>query len=564
MFDFAALGIDVPTGGGGNVMALCPECSHTRKKSREKCLSVNVDDGVYKCHHCGWSGKAKDPNWRPTRAAAPKPKQYRKPALRAFPLSDAAEAWFAKRGIPAEVLERNEIASTMVWMPQVEREVSVIAFPYRRGGELVNVKYRDHQKNFRMEKDAELIAYGLDDAAETTVIVEGEIDKLSVEVAGLKNCVSVPNGAPPPGSKNMAAKLEFLAEPKLEAVRTWIIAVDADEPGQCLQEELIRRFGAEKCLVASFPEGCKDANDVLRAHGAHVLRECLDKATPPPITGVFEEGQFRGAYDALYADGVPNGISTGWSALDAFWRVQPGQLLVVTGIPGHGKSEFVDALCVNLAVREDWFVAMYSPENYPVELHMMKLAEKFVGAPFNAGLRPRMSAEDKNAAADWIGQHFAWVMPSQPSLDEIMDKARALVARRGARILVIDPWNEVEHARPQGTTEAEYVSTSLMKLRLFTRRHKLLTIVVAHPRLIEKSKDGSYPCPSMYDISGGAMWRNKADNGIAVYCPDLAQPRVQIHVQKVKFKLFGHVGMAELDWDRVTGRYTNATSEVQY
>jgi twinkle protein len=258
----------------------------------------------------------------------------------------------------------------------------------------------------------------------------------------------------------------------------------------------------------------------------------------------------------MYDEGVPSGLSTGWDCVNANWRVQPGQLAVVTGIPGHGKSEWVDALCVNLALEHGWRTAMYSPENFPVRLHMMKLAEKYMGKPYNPGPYPRMTKEEAVRSKDWINEHFDWVMPEKPSLDEIMAKAQALIFRKGTRVLVLDPWNEVEHSRPNGMTEAEYVSESLMRLRRFARKHNILLIVVAHPRLLEKRSDGTYPVPTPYDISGGAMWRNKADNCIAIYAhPADPTGRVEVHIQKVKFKLFGSVGKVEMTWDKPTGRY---------
>ena len=175
-----------------------------------------------------------------------------------------------------------------------------------------------------------------------------------------------------------------------------------------------------------------------------------------------------------------------------------------------------------------------------------------------------MSKSEATKAKDWISQHFHWLLPEKPNLEEIMAKAKALVLQKGIRVLVIDPWNEVEHSRPQGMTEAEYVSESLMKLRWFARKHEILLIVVAHPRLIEKKSDGTYPVPTPYDISGGAMWRNKADNCIAVYA-NPADPTgyVELHIQKVKFKLFGKVGMTQLTWDRPTGRYFERLPSVK-
>jgi twinkle protein len=556
-YDFMAEGIDVTHATGVETKTTCPKCSHTRKKATQKCLNVNLDDGVFHCWHCGWGGKAPDSSAKhQPRVTQDKPKAYIKPEPKPVGLAAGAVTWFAARGITAPVLERNKVTTASVYMPQLSGEVTAIAFPYFRGGVVINHKYRDKAKNFRMDTGAERLLYGYDDISSTTVIVEGEMDKLAVEVAGVTACVSVPDGAPSPNAKNIEAKFDYLNDERLQKVERWVIAVDNDAPGQRLQDELVRRFGAEKCLIATWPDGCKDANDVLMKHGAQVLRQRIEAAEPVPIVGVFGARDFADDFLRMYDEGVPNGISTGWDGLDKNWRVQAGQLLVVTGIPGHGKSEWVDALCCNLAQDHGWQTALYSPENYPVKLHMMKLAEKYVGMPYNPGPNERMSKADANKAKDWIDQHFTWIMPEHPSLDEIIDKARALVFRKGIRCLVIDPWNEVEHSRPAGMTEAEHVSESLMRLRRFARKHELLVIVVAHPRLLDKKPDGSYPVPTPYDISGGAMWRNKADNCIAIYAnPTDPNGCVEVHVQKVKFKLFGIVGMNPMRWDRVTGRY---------
>lgn len=565
-FDFTAVGIDATHLHGIEAKTTCPQCSHTRKKATQKCLNVNLEDGVFHCWHCSYSGKAPEYGQaartstprqpQPPRVTADKPKAYVKPEVKAKGLTDAALEWFAYRGIGPEVLERNKVTTAPIFMPQVGAEVTAIAFPYLRDGQVVNCKYRDKDKNFRMATGAERLLYGMDDIASTTIIVEGEMDKLSVEEAGFKACVSVPDGAPAPNTKNIESKFDYLADERLKKVERWVIAVDNDAPGQRLQDELVRRFGPEKCLIARWPDGCKDANDVLLERGVETLRKCIESAEPVPIVGVFGATDFEDEFLRMYDEGVPSGMTTGWDCVDRHWRVQPGQLLIVTGIPGHGKSEWVDALCCNLARDHAWQTAYYSPENYPVRLHMMKLAEKYIGKPYNPGPHERMTKAEAAKAKDWINDHFCWVMPEAPSLEEIMAKAQALVLRRGIRVLVIDPWNEVEHSRPAGMTEAEHVSESLMRLRRFARKHELLVIVIAHPRLLDKRPDGSYPVPTPYDISGGAMWRNKADNCIAIYAnPTDLNGAVEVHVQKVKFKLFGMVGMAPMRWDRVAGRY---------
>lgn len=552
MLDFKSLKIDVPENRGGECKTKCPECTPTRKNKSDPSLSVNLDTGLFNCHNCGWSGTAEV-----TQKHRREIRKFVRPVAPVPKKSDYLTDWFAGRGITQSVIDRNKISLVKVWMPQVNGESGAIAFPYYRGEECINIKYRTRDKHFKLESGAELVLYGLNDIKPKTIIVEGEMDKLALEVAGYENAVSVPNGAPSANSKNFDARFEFLNDEALEQVTEWVIAVDSDAPGLRLKDELIRRFGAERCRVVVWPDDCKDANDVLLKYGKDMVSQCIDKAELVPLVGVFTASQLANELYELYDNGgLPGGEYSGWVDLHQFYSVMPGQLNVVTGIPGHGKSEFVDALSVNLAHLHGWRTAFYSPENFPYKLHVTKIAEKYVGKPFNPGMSERMSKAEFGAAMDWVNQHFTWIMPEQPSLDEIMDKAQALVQRNGIRVLVIDPWNEVEHSRPNGMSETEYIGISLSKLRIFARKNQVAVFVVAHPKSLTKDSNGNYPVPNPYDISGSANWRNKADNCMAVWrdLADDTQP-VSVHIQKIKFKICGKLGVVQLRYDRVTGRY---------
>lgn len=562
--NFLEHGIDISGQSGVEVKTLCPQCSHTRKKKSQKCLNVNTVEGVWHCWHCGWSGKAgsAESHNRPIyiKPTSKPATVYTKPVFAGSAIDDGVRKWFDERGIGEAVLVRNKIAKKIAWMPQVSKEVPCILFPYYRGDEVVNVKYRDRDKNFKMESGAERILYGLNDVEETTIIVEGECDKLAVEEAGFKNCVSVPDGAPAANTKNFENKFDFLRAPELEKIKRWVIAVDGDAPGNRLREELIRRFGAENCSTVNWIDGCKDANDVLVTYGAEVLAKLIREAKQVPIVGVFTASELASELYDLYEGGLPRGVSTGWDDLDELYTVMPGQLNVITGIPGHGKSEFTDALIVNLAHKHGWRVGMYSPENFPIKLHVSKIAEKYVGKPFNPGRTQRMSKVEFVEAMDWIDSRFRWVMPESPSLDEIITKATALVVRDGIRVLVIDPWNEVEHERPSGMSETEYISLALSKLRKWARKHEVAVFLIAHPKMMAKDKDGNYPVPSPYDISGSANWRNKADNCMSVWrnLADDSAP-VEIHIQKIKFKICGKLGKVDFKYDYITGTYQDST-----
>lgn len=540
----------------GTERTTCPECSKERRKSNDKCLSVNITDGTFCCHHCGYSGGLKKK--KPEIYALPSAPVYKEKQV----LPDNVVEWFKGRGITKDVLERNKIGYAKVFMPQENKEVNAIQFPYFDGNNVVNIKSRDGNKNFRMEKGAERVLYGLNDIADELIVVEGEIDKLSCEVAGFKNCVSVPDGAPSVNTKNYSTKFSFLehAEKSLANVSKFIIAVDNDAPGCRLASELIRRFGPEKCYQAKWPEGCKDANEVLVKHGIAYLMRSIEEATPVPVAGMFSVLDIERRIIDVYNHGFNKGEKTGWKELDKFYNVRAGEWTVVTGQPGHGKSEFLDALMVNLA-NAGWSFGVCSMENYPLERHFAKIAEKFINMPFIERVEcMRMGRDDLDAAISWAKEWLHFIMPQDDdmSVDGVLKIAKAQVYRNGINGLIIDPWNELDHFRAQNITETEYISKALTKIRKFAREYNVHVWVVAHPTKLQKNKDGKYPVPTPYDISGSAHWRNKADNAISVYRPqivDYKDPSVEIHVQKIRFKEIGRVGMAELRYEYITGRY---------
>jgi len=247
MRSFSDFGIDLGGKTGSECKVVCPKCSHLRRKKQYPCLNVNTDKQVWHCWHCGWSGGLVQGEYNAPTVAHKR--LYVQPEHRPSVLSDKHLAFLEGRGITIDVIARNRLAVERVWMPQIEDESICLAFPYIRAGDIVNVKYRDGNKNFRQVAGAEKCLYKYDDIDdEMTIITEGEMDALSLEVAGFKNVVSVPDGAPAANSKSFESKFSFLDDERLDRVKRFVICVDNDEPGKKLEEELSRRLGRERCL----------------------------------------------------------------------------------------------------------------------------------------------------------------------------------------------------------------------------------------------------------------------------------------------------------------------------
>jgi len=539
------LGIDLKNISGQQKI-LCPKCSLTRKHKHDKSLSVNAADGLYNCHNCNWNGGV---------GTMKEEKIYTKPVwTNVTELSEKVVKFFSERGISQQTLIQMKITEGKEWMPQTQNEMNCIKFNYFRDGELVNIKFRDGKKNFKMVSKAELIFYNLDaiKEAETCIITEGEIDCLSFIEAGIMNVVSVPNGA----SKNQ--KLEYLDNcfTYFEGKKKIYLATDNDIPGMSLRDELARRLSPDICLKVDFSD-CKDANEYMQKHGKLSLQSVLDAATEYPIDGIIEAKDLYDEINELYNNGLAKGETIGINEFDELVSFYPAQLVTITGIPSHGKSDYTDMMTTLLTTNRGWKFGVFSPENFPVSLHISKIAEKIIGKSFSDNYK--MSWSEKEKAIGFIQDHFKFIHPKNEdlSIDTILDKAKSLVLKFGIKGLVIDPYNTLEHNIPKGVSETNYISMLLTKITAFNRKHNITTFLVAHPTKIPKDKiTGKYEIPNLYSISGSANFFNKTDIGLCVY-RDFADNTTTVYVQKVRFKHLGKTGHVKFKYNINNGRYSS-------
>jgi twinkle protein len=280
---------------------------------------------------------------------------------------------------------------------------------------------------------------------------------------------------------------------------------------------------------------------------------------PPRVVPLRTAHALRSRLIDLYRSNLARGDSTGWRTVDEFYTVAPGLVTVVTGWPGSGKSEWVDALAINL-LGYGWSIAYYSPENLPVEVHLSKLIEKVSGRPFGRGPTERITIDDADEIAAELGDRVAFMEPGDDPLHlgEIIDASMMHFARQAPdakRMAIIDPWNEVKHLRVHGEPETDYVSQALGHVRRWARAESVHVVIVAHPAK-QPRENGKLPVPKPDMIAGSQHWWNKADQCVSVW-RDYGdnEAEVQIHVQKVRFKHHGRIGMVPLRYDRVTGRY---------
>ena len=530
----------------GKKQGVCPLCSSDRKpkNTKAKCASYDWDRGLGTCHNCNTSFQL-----HTYQRKGASEKVYVRPAevVHKPPASKVVE-WFKTRGISQQTLTDLRISEGPEYMPQTGKTENVIKFNYFMGDQLINVKYRDGRKNFKLYKGAEKVFYNINSIIgyEYCVIVEGEMDVLALHEAGITNAISVPNGATL--NSNNLDYLDACID-YFEDKEKIILAVDTDEAGQALQAELVRRLGSEACYLASF-EDCKDANEYLQKYGKEKLSERISGARPVPLENVTTFRDIEDEVTDFVKNGFKPGFQVGLQNFDDIFSTYTGQFITVTGIPSSGKSDFVDQMVVGYNNNYGWKTAFASPENQPTYLHAHKLMRKhWQGMPTAADI----NSEKWNQVADHCNTNYFHIDMERYTLESVLRKGAELVKRKGIKCLVIDPFNKVRDVDCKTEDVNRYTMEYLSKIEIFAKKYDVLVFIVAHPTKMYKTQDGKIEEPTMYNIKGGGEWYDASYHGILVH-RDYEAKTVKAKVLKVKFQNLGENGAeAHFKWEPQSG-----------
>ena len=533
----------------GKAQGICPLCSSDRKPEnrKQKCASYDWERGLGTCHHCDSSfqlhtyerkGSALKDYVRPDALSVVDPKQ----------LGSKVYEWFKTRGISQKTLDDLNVTEGKEFMPQTGKSENTIQFNYIMGDELINVKYRDGRKNFKLYKGAEKIFYNINSIVgyDDCVITEGEIDVLTLHEAGIKNAISVPNGATL-NSNN----LDYLDNciDYFENKEKVILAVDNDEPGQALQQEFIRRLGAEVCYIATF-EDCKDANEYLIKYGKEKLIKRIEGARPVPLENVTTLKDIEDEITDFVRNGFKRGYQIGLPNFDDIFSTYTGQFITVTGIPSSGKSDFVDQMVVGYNQKYQWKTAFASPENAPTYLHAHKLMRKVWQ---DMPKKTDIGSDKWNQVAEHVNDNFYFIDMERYTLESVLRKGAELVKRKGIKCLVIDPFNKVRDVDCKTEDVNRYTMEYLTKIEIFAKKYDVLVFIVAHPTKMYKDSNGKIEEPTMYNIKGGGEWYDASYHGILVH-RDYENKTVKAKVLKVKFQNLGENGAeAHFTWEPRSG-----------
>ena len=455
------------------------------------------------------------------------------------------------RGLDIETVVRLGVESCP------ERGPEWIKIPYVFGGEVINHKYRtiEGEKKFSQDAGAKKVFWNHDVLFDESlshqplIITEGEPDALAAIQCGFQRTVSVPDGAPAAelGDRE-TAKYTFLETAHgLNDVTEIILACDSDGPGTNLMNDLAHRLGRARCKWLKYPLNCKDLNDALRLYGQRGVVETIAKARWVKVPGISRMSDLPPLKEQpLFSTGIPG--------LDPHFRLRPGDLSVVCSIPGHGKTSLINAITGHMAAQHGWVTAIASFEQRPQIDHKRNLRT------FHSGRRVIDMTEGEIRAADkWIDEHFAIMVPDfedEVDLPWILERAQAGIIQFGAKLIVIDPVNEMDHVRPDGMTETDYIGFMLKTFKRLAFNRQVHVMLAIHPAKLQRNREGKYPIPTLYDAAGSAHYFNKPDVGIILH---REEDKTMIRVAKSKYHdLIGKPGDVNVRFNMATGRYERA------
>ncbi len=425
----------------------------------------------------------------------------------------------------------------------------VAAFAYARGGKPYAAKFRAiSAKDWRSSQGVSRGLYNEDclrrDEGLPIVITEGEIDALSVMQAGYTRAVSLPDGWTADGGKR---DVLIEAEPLLRRSPCVIVAGDNDEAGASLPRTVANILAGHTVRYARWPDGCKDANDTLVRFGEGELARCLTEAQV-----MDPEGGFITGISDLPPLSNRRVLRMGMRPFDFAIAFEVGAISVGTGIPGHGKSTFTTFAAYHVAMSERVRVGMLSFETHPHRTrdHLCRL---LTGKPW-AELSQRQQAE----AAATLDQHFRIVHRTfedrSHSLGWLKDVIYTLAVRDNCKLIIVDPWNELEHLPEPGESMTNYINFALQQIRQWAEKFDTHICVVAHPKKIDRDR-----VPEGYDIADSAAFSNKPSLGFTVHQTEAESglPIVKVRTWKVRdTQLYGfEKGVITLEFDPNHMRY---------
>lgn len=260
-----------------------------------------------------------------------------------------------------------------------------------------------------------------------------------------------------------------------------------------------------------------------------------------------------------YNEGTKGAPTTHFPSVDVIFRPQPGDLNVLSGHAGAGKTNWKKQMDLVSSVIDGRKHAWFASEEFPPQFFYKELVRSYIGKPLEEKAQNRMTLEEYKRGMEFVQEHFIFVYPPEsPTPDYILERFAEVIIKHGVNSVTIDPFNLLNHVMAK--RDDIYLAETLTKFERFAQTHRIYFTVVAHPNKTQKDASGTYTVPDVYDLNGGAVWAARATNIVVYHRPnfgvDKSDPTCELHSKKIKRQMISGIpGVAQIDYNRKTGRY---------
>ena len=411
--------------------------------------------------------------------------------------------------------------------------VPAIAYCNYLDGKIINVKFRSVQQHPVTGEWSKLFCqvsptkpcapYGIDsinpirpdaEPVSQLIITEGEKDRLTLMSCGFPYVLSIANGAQTNIDESHEAFEEWIAQ-----VEEIIICGDTDRPGRGMVKALLNAYTA-RAKVVHLSGNRKDISDVYAAFGANEVRRIIQEAEDVAAQDIYDLHQHEPDILEVMMGNYDKGYDVGMGMLTdrIFHPTSDGGLIILTGIPNSGKTDFLNCMMAHLMFQRQKRVAFFSFEKPVKAKHVREIARVALGVEDTASMDQTMEERDarevNSKVISYLTQHMVDfdTKTRLPDSDYIIAMAERDMRKHGLDFLVIDPYVFIDMTEGGSrATETEKVRLMLTKLQAWSRARRVWTIVVAHPRIQYKDGHESFPPLDIYSIAGSAQWANLAD-----------------------------------------------------
>lgn len=313
----------------------------------------------------------------------------------------------------------------------------------------------------------------------TLILTEGEIDALSVYDCLHRHrhknkfvVASIPDGAQS-AKKSATEQLAWIL-----GFKRVVLLMDNDEPGRKAASDLAALIGPTAAIAGALPY--KDANEAWMADDHNAIIEAINNARRHrPDAIVHAPDLLEKVLNPERRFGLPYPWD-GWNRMTE--GMKPGQLIMISGGTGIGKSLFTRSIALNLC--KQGINTAYIGLEESCETSLERMLSEEMGTPLHLDDEParaeRDPAEIKEALGRFGGHLYLLDKFGSDDFDQFVATVKHYVLGEQCRVVVLDHFSLLADGIALATDQRRAIDRCIKDLKTLCVELNFTMVVVCH------------------------------------------------------------------------------------